>query len=280
MAQDKVICSEAAIRIQDALHKAERLLPPEIEESIEKARICEGSPSGRLVLGAIAENLRISRETGLPMCQDTGMFWCLASVGRDSTVPMRRIEEAVNEGCLRAATEGYLRKSVVEDPVYSRVNTKTNLPVVMSWELVEGSAVTLSFLLKGFGSENCSSVRMLNPTAGEKGVRDAVLEMMRKAGGKPCPPVFLGVGIGGTMDRAALLSKKAFFQEGDRSLSAAIMQDVNTLGIGPGGLGGSQTCLGVSVLAEATHIAGLPVALTVNCWAERKAVVVFKEGEL
>lgn len=277
MAQDKGICSE---RIQMALHKAERLLPAEVEEQLGMALSKEGSASGRLVLGAIAENLRISRETGLPMCQDTGMFWCLASVGRDSTVPMRRIEEVVDEGCLNAAVKGYLRKSVVEDPVYSRVNTRTNMPVVMSWELVGGSAVTLSFLLKGFGSENCSSVRMLNPTAGEKGVRDAVLDMMRKAGGKPCPPVFLGVGIGGTMDRAAFLSKKAFFQEGDRKLAGMIMQDVNTLGIGPGGLGGDQTCLGVSVLTEATHIAGLPVALTVNCWAERKAVVVFEEGEL
>lgn len=272
--------NDPAERVRDALHKAERALPAEIEEKIAEALDKETSASGRLVLGAIAENLGISRSTDLPMCQDTGMFWCLASVGRISAVPMSRIEEIVNEGCLRAAVGGYLRKSVVVDPVYSRVNTKNNLPVVMNWELADGSDVTLSFLLKGFGSENCSSVRMLNPTAGEKGVREAVLDMMKKAGGKPCPPVFLGVGIGGTMDRAALLSKKAFFQNGDEKLSELIKADVNTLRIGPGGLGGDQTCLGVSVVTEPTHIAGLPVALTVNCWAERKAVLVFKEGEL
>ena len=209
------------------------------------------------------------------------MFWCLASIGRGSKVSIGALEELIASACMRAAKEGYYRKSVVSDPIYSRENTRTNLPPVISYECVDGDGVALSFLLKGFGSENCSSVRMLNPTAGEDGVVSAVLDMMEKAGGKPCPPVFLGVGVGGTMDRAAFLSKKAFFSsDGNNQLEARILSAVNELGIGAGGLGGNHTALAVSVLSAPTHIAGLPVALTVNCWADRKCTIRISEEEL
>ncbi len=265
-------------RIKEALIQAIRKLPDDVEHLILEAEKSERSPSGALALRAIRMNIEGARRTGLPLCQDTGMFWCLASVGRDSGVPLSRIEEAVNAGAAAAAVEGYYRKSVVADPVYSRTNTRTNLPVVMNYELCEGSDVVISFLLKGFGSENCSSVRMINPTAGEDGVVSAVVDIMKAAGGKPCPPVFLGIGIGGTMDRAALLSKKAFFCEEPSPLRERIISAVNDLRIGPGGLGGDHTILDASVLAEPTHIAGLPVAVTVNCWADRKASILFKEG--
>ena len=209
------------------------------------------------------------------------MFWCLASVGRESRCRLGHLENIIVSACARAAADGYYRKSVVSDPVYSRTNTGTNLPPVIDYETVDGDGVTLRFLLKGFGSENCSSVRMLNPTAGERGVVDAVVEMMEKAGGKPCPPVFLGVGIGGTMDRAAFLSKKAFFfSDGNSALEQKLLARINQLGIGAGGLGGDNTALSVSVLSSPTHIAGLPVALTVNCWADRKCEIRIEEEEL
>ena len=272
---------KAEDKIKNALIKAIRKLPDDVEHLIIEAADSEESEAGRIVLNAIKENISEAARTGLPLCQDTGMFWCLASIGRGSSVSIGYVDSLIRRACLRAAEDGYYRRSVVSDPIYSRINTGTNLPPVISYEVVDGAGVTLRFLLKGFGSENCSSVRMLNPTAGEDGVVSAVLDMMRKAGGKPCPPVMLGVGVGGTMDRAAFLSKKAFFvSDGNAALEGRILAEVNRLGIGPGGLGGDNTALSVSVLSEPTHIAGLPVAMTVNCWAERKCCLAFKEGEL
>ena len=271
----------AEARITDALIRAIRKLPEDVESLIRSAHGRESGKGGRLALDAIVRNLEAAEATGLPLCQDTGMFWCLASIGRDSDVSLVRLERLITDACSRAACEGYYRRSVVSDPYGSRVNTKTNLPPVINYELVEGSGVTLRFLLKGFGSENCSSVRMLNPTAGEDGVAAAAVDMMKAAGGKPCPPVFLGIGVGGTMDRAALLSKKAFFfSDGNAELEKRILDAVNSLGIGPGGLGGENTALHVSVLSEPTHIAGLPVAMTVNCWADRKAEIALEAAEI
>ena len=205
-----MIPDKAIARVKDGLVEAARILPEDIEKAILSA-VPEGGKA-ESVMSAIKENLEISRKTGLPMCQDTGGFWCLASIGRDSDVRLSDIEHLILRGAEEASLAGYFRKSIVTDPVRSRKNTGNNLPPFIFYELEDGDAVELSFLLKGFGSENCSSIRMLNPTAGEDGVVNAVVQMMQKAGGKPCPPVFLGVGIGGTMDRAAFLSKKAFFR--------------------------------------------------------------------
>ena len=279
MIQDRGMLQKAAERVSESLINASRKLPAEIEEAILNAEP-EGGKS-LSVLSAIKENLEIAGRTGLPMCQDTGAFWCLASIGRNSDACIGNIEKVILAGAAEASEKGFFRKSIVSDPVRKRSNTSTNLPAFIFYETTEEDDVELSFLLKGFGSENCSSVRMLNPTAGEDGVVNAVVEMMKAAGGKPCPPVFLGIGIGGTMDRAAFLSKKAFFRSSDDTvLSNRILEAVNELYIGPGGLGGRPTALGVSVLTEPTHIAGLPVAMTVNCWAERKAVVRFRKGEI
>ncbi len=278
MAQDRE--TFAAKRIADSLIAASRVLPEPVYEAIAGA-VPEGGKAEN-VMEAIRSNLRVASERSLPICQDTGAFWCLASIGRESRIPLSRVERIIEEGCLDAAERGSYRRSIVSDPVYGRINTGTNLPAFISYELMDGTGLELRFLMKGFGSENCSSVRMLNPTAGEDGVLEAVISMLRAAGGKPCPPVFLGVGIGGTMDRAALLSKKAFFFD-DPSyshLAHRIIKAADDLMIGPGGLGGRPTALGVSILSEPTHIAGLPVALTVNCWVERTALIAFAEEEL
>ena len=266
-------------QISEALKKAIRVLPPEVEDLIRGAYESERGEGGRLALDAIIRNIEASGKSGLPLCQDTGLIWCIAEIGRDSHTDIAALESLILAGAEKGAAEGYFRKSSVEDPIYTRRNTLTNMPPVINYALVDGSDVTLRFLMKGFGSENCSSVRMLNPTAGEDGVVSAVVDMMKCAGGKPCPPVFLGIGVGSTMDGAALLSKRAFFRgEKESSLEMRIKDEVNKLSIGPGGLGGDNTCLSVQLLEAPTHIAGLPVALTVNCWADRKATLVIEGG--
>lgn len=275
-------------RIEEALCSAVRTLPAQCEALIRKACDDERSTAGRSVLSAIVRNIDMASSSTLPLCQDCGMFLCFVEVGRDSHADVGRLEGIIIDACMSAAHRAYYRSSVVAEPVYDRVNTGDNLPPVIHWEVVEGGSVRISFLLKGFGSENCSSVRMIRPTDGEEGVVGAVLDMVRAAGGKPCPPMFLGVGIGGTMDKAAVLSKKALLREAASRhqderyarLEERLLDEVNRLGIGPGGLGGDHTCLSVCIETYPTHIAGLPVALSVNCWAERKAVIEVTGGEV
>ncbi len=268
-------------KLLEELKRAVRILPPDVEALIMSAQSREESVLGRMVLDRIAENISAARSGPVPLCQDCGMFHALVRVGRSCPYSMAEIGDEITRACRDAAEAAWYRRSTVSDPVYDRVNTGDNLPVVFNWELVDGASVTADILLKGFGSENCSSVRMLRPTDGEDGVIGAVLDMVRAAGGKPCPPMFLGIGIGGTMDKAAMLSKKALVREaGSRhpdpryaKLEETILERVNSLGIGPGGLGGCCSALSVAVETCPTHIAGLPVALSVNCWADRKAHV-------
>lgn len=263
--------------IKDKVIEASRKLSPDVYEKLKKAYEREDGEEGRIVLKAILDNIGIASKTGLPLCQDTGMFWVLVSYASSSPYSLNELVDAVKSALEKAAEEGYFRKSIVSEPVFDRLNTKSNLPAVINIELIEGDVSTVDVLLKGFGSENCSAVRMLNPTAGKEGVVSAVLEMVKAAGGKPCPPMFLGIGIGGSLDRAALLSKKALIAKREHDderydeLEEEILEKVNTLGIGAGGLGGKNTALEVNIEYEGTHIAGLPVALSVSCWADRKA---------
>ena len=263
--------------IKDKVIEASRKLNPDVYEKLKKAYEREDGEEGRIVLKAILDNIGIASKTGLPLCQDTGMFWVLVSYASSSLYSLNELVDAVKSALEKAAEEGYFRKSIVSEPVFDRLNTKSNLPAVINIELIEGDVSTVDVLLKGFGSENCSAVRMLNPTAGKDGVVSAVLEMVKAAGGKPCPPMFLGIGIGGSLDRAALLSKKALIakrvhdDERYDELEEEILEKVNALGIGAGGLGGKNTALEVNIEYEGTHIAGLPVALSVSCWADRKA---------
>ena len=275
--------------IKDKVIEASRKLNPDVYEKLKKAYEREDGEEGRIVLKAILDNIGIASKTGLPLCQDTGMFWVLVSYASSSPYSLNELLDTVKSALEKAAEEGYFRKSIVSEPVFDRLNTKSNLPAVINIELIEGDVSTVDVLLKGFGSENCSAVRMLNPTAGKEGVVSAVLEMVKAAGGKPCPPMFLGIGIGGSLDRAALLSKKALIAKREHDderydeLEEEILEKVNTLGIGAGGLGGKNTALEVNIEYEGTHIAGLPVALSVSCWADRKAHIevrsqLWKEG--
>lgn len=263
--------------IKNKVIEASRKLSPDVYEKLKKAYEREDGEEGRIVLKAILDNIGIASKTGLPLCQDTGMFWVLVSYASSSPYSLNELLDTVKSALEKAAEEGYFRKSIVFEPVFDRLNTKSNLPAVINIELIEGDVSTVDVLLKGFGSENCSAVRMLNPTAGKDGVVSAVLEMVKAAGGKPCPPMFLGIGIGGSLDRAALLSKKALIAKREHDderydeLEEEILEKVNTLGIGAGGLGGKNTALEVNIEYEGTHIAGLPVALSVSCWADRKA---------
>lgn len=277
------------VEIKNKVIEASRKLNPDVYEKLKKAYEREDGEEGRIVLKAILDNIGIASKTGLPLCQDTGMFWVLVSYASSSPYSLNELVDAVKSALEKAAEEGYFRKSIVSEPVFDRLNTKSNLPAVINIELIEGDVSTVDVLLKGFGSENCSAVRMLNPTAGKDGVVSAVLEMVKAAGGKPCPPMFLGIGIGGSLDRAALLSKKALIAKREHDderydeLEEEILEKVNALGIGAGGLGGKNTALEVNIEYEGTHIAGLPVALSVSCWADRKAHIevrsqLWKEG--
>ena len=276
-----------AERIRDALMHAVVELDEDVLDSIKRAYGQEEREPAKAVLDAILKNLELAKETGLPMCQDTGLLLVFADVGRTCSLSLGSIEASIMEGCETAVQQAYFRRSIVAEPVFDRTNTQNNLPPAIWWNLVEGSGLTLRILLKGFGSENCSSVRMLNPTGGKEAVVEAVRQIVQKAGGKPCPPIFVGVGLGGTMDRAAYLSKRALLRDVRQANSDAryaaleqeILASIQTLGIGSGGLGGTITALHVAVEQESTHIAGLPLAVSINCWADRKATITWKEGE-
>lgn len=269
--------------IKSKVIKASRTLDLDIRQKIEEAYQREEKEEARIVLKAILDDIEIAEKTSLPLCQDTGMFWALIRYSSSSPYSLKDLEDTLLSALAKAADEGLFRKSIVSEPVFERTNTRSNMPPVISVELTDEPYSSIDILLKGFGSENCSQTRMLNPTAGREGVLNAALDMVRQAGGKPCPPMFIGIGIGGTADRAAFLSKKALLgkrrHEDERydDLEEDILRAVNDLKIGAGGLGGSSTALEVNIEYEPTHIAGLPVALSISCWADRKAHIDVRE---
>lgn len=255
-------------------------LPPDIEKALDRAITLETGRAS-LVLSRCRENLVIAKDKKMPFCQDTGMTLLFVEQGEDCRVE-GGLHSVLNRSVERAYREGHFRKSVVSDPLKERKNSGNNLPAVIHERTVPGDRIKVGYLLKGFGSENCSRLFMLKPTEGREAVIDAVVRTISDVGGAPCPPVVLGVGIGGTMDYAARLSKEALFRDLEEKhpdpwyaeLEQEMCDRVNALGIGGGGLGGDITALGVKVAAFATHIAGLPVAVSVNCWADRKGEVI------
>lgn len=253
------------------------ILPEDVSKKIIESRDSESGLS-KTVLSNIVQNLECAKKNCMPMCQDTGMVLLFVEIGQELNLSGINLENIINRAVEDAYKDGSFRKSVVLDPLDGRLNSKNNLPAVIYYDFIAGDKLNISGVLKGFGSENCSKTFMLKPTEGRDRVIEVVLETIRSAGGSPCPPTVLGIGIGGTMDYAAKLSKKALLRELDdvnpnlyyKELEDEILREVNALNIGPGGLGGGVTSLGVKIEHYPTHIAGLPVAISVNCWADRK----------
>ena len=254
---------------------------PDVEGAVCRACQAEESPVGRRVLAQLAENYRIAREERIAICQDTGMAVLFLEIGQEVHFTGGDFEAAVQEGVRRAYREGYLRKSVVSDPVFARRNTGDNTPAVLHVRLVPGDRVHILALAKGFGSENMSALKMLTPAQGEQGVLDFIVDTARRAGPNPCPPMILGVGVGGTMEQAALMAKRMTARPlGTRHpdpryarLEEEALAAINRLGVGPAGGGGRFTALGVHLEWAPTHIAGLPVAVNGCCHAARHAEI-------
>ena len=264
--------------IRDMCIEANYGLAPDMRKVFEKAVEEEESPLGRQVLEQLKENLRIAGEDSIPICQDTGMAVVFMKIGQDVHITGERLADAVNEGVRQGYEQGYLRKSVVKDPIY-RENTKDNTPAIIHYEIVEGEQVEITVAPKGFGSENMSRIFMLKPADGIEGVKDAILTAVRDAGPNACPPMVVGVGIGGTFEKCAEMAKHALTRnleeespvEYVRDLEKEMLETINNLGIGPGGLGGRTTALAVNIETYPTHIAGLPVGINICCHVNRHA---------
>lgn len=265
--------------IKEMCIEANHYLSKDMDKALKDATASEKSELGKKILNQLQENLKIADEEMIPICQDTGMAVIFLEVGQDVHFEGMAIEDAVNEGVRQGYTEGYLRKSVVGDPII-RENTKDNTPAVIHYSIVPGNKVKITLAPKGFGSENMSRVFMLKPADGIEGVKNAIITAVKDAGPNACPPMVVGVGIGGTFEKCAILAKKALTRpvgvHSDipyvKELEEEMLEKINQLGIGPGGLGGTTTALAVNVNTYATHIAGLPVAVNICCHVNRHVV--------
>ena len=262
--------------IKEMCIEANHFLTDDMKNVFEKAVKNEESALGKQVLGQLEENLKVAGEDMIPICQDTGMAVVFINVGQDVHLTGGDITDAINEGVRRGYVDGYLRKSVVKDPIY-RENTKDNTPAVIHFNIVPGDKVDITVAPKGFGSENMSRVFMLKPADGIEGVKEAILTAVKDAGPNACPPMVVGVGIGGTFEKCAYLAKKALTRDLNeespveyvRDLEKEMLEKINKLGIGPGGLGGTQTALAINIETYPTHIAGFPVAVNICCHVNR-----------
>ena len=272
---------EITTNIKEMCIEANHVLSEDMERAMKQAEKAEQSPLGKQILEQLEENLQIAADDMIPICQDTGMAVIFLEIGQDVHLQGGSLEDAVNEGVRQGYVEGFLRKSVVKDPLI-RENTKDNTPAVIHYKIVEGSQVKIKVAPKGFGSENMSRVFMLKPADGIEGVKEAVLTAVKEAGPNACPPMVVGVGIGGTFEKCALMAKEALTREvGTHSdiqyvkeMEKELLAKINSLGIGPGGLGGTTTALAVNINTYPTHIAGLPVAINICCHVNRHIVRV------
>lgn len=270
---------EIISNIKEMCIEANHMLTPDMQKALECAVTEEKSPIGQKVLGQLQDNLQIAQEDTIPICQDTGMAVVFLEIGQDVHFEGGSLTGAINEGVRQGYVDGYLRKSVVKDPLI-RENTKDNTPAVIHYDLVPGDKVRITVAPKGFGSENMSRIFMLKPADGIEGVKNAILTAVKDAGPNACPPMVVGVGIGGTFEKCALLAKKALTRSVDerssipyvKELEEEMLTTINRLGIGPGGLGGSTTALAVNINTYPTHIAGLPVAVNICCHVNRHCV--------
>ena len=265
--------------IKEMCIQANHYLAPDMEKAMREACEKESKSLAKQILGQLLENLDIAGKDMIPICQDTGMAVVFLKIGQDVHFEGGSVENAVNEGVRQGYQEGYLRKSVVGDPLL-RVNTKDNTPAVIHYELVPGDQVEITLAPKGFGSENMSKIWTLKPADGAEGVKEAIIETVREAGPNACPPVVVGVGIGGTFEKAAILAKQALTRQIGthsplahiREMEEELLQKINEIGLGPAGLGGDTTALAVNINTYATHIAGLPVAVNMCCHVNRHIV--------
>ncbi|MGM9538272.1 MAG: fumarate hydratase [Candidatus Onthomonas sp.] len=267
--------------VRDLCIQANCQLPEDVRCAIRAAQETEVSPVGQSILGDLVENYTFAGERNLPICQDTGMAVVFCDLGQEAHITGGLLTDAVNQGVSRGYTEGYLRCSVVADPL-RRVNTGDNTPAVLHLRLVEGDRLTITVAPKGFGSENMASLTMLKPSVTQEQVEDNIVEAVSRAGSNPCPPIVVGVGLGGDFELSAMLAKRALLRPLDEDnpdpyyaeMEHRILEKINRLGIGPQGLGGRTTALKVSILAHPTHIAGLPCAVNINCHVTRHATAV------
>ena len=270
---------EISKNIKEMCIEANHFLSKDMDIAMKNAVSTEKSPLGKKILSQLQDNLKIAGKDMIPICQDTGMAVVFLEIGQDVHFEGGNLEDAVNEGIRRGYVDGYLRKSVVKDPIL-RENTKDNTPGIIHYKIVPGDQVKIKVAPKGFGSENMSRVFMLKPADGIEGVKEAVLTPVKDAGPNACPPMVVGVGIGGTFEKCALMAKEALTREvGSHSdipyvkeLEEELLERINKIGIGPGGLGGSTTALAVSVNTYPTHIAGLPVAVNICCHVNRHVI--------
>ena len=267
--------------IKEMCIEANHYLTDDMKQALAQAADTEKSPLGKQILCQLDDNLKIAAQDMIPICQDTGMAVIFMEVGQEVHVEGGLLTDAINEGVRQGYQEGYLRKSVVKDPVF-RENTKDNTPAVIHYDIVAGDQIKLTIAPKGFGSENMSRVFMLKPADGIEGVKNAILTAVKDAGPNACPPMVVGVGVGGTVEKCALLAKKALTRSVNerseipyvREMEEELLKKINQSGIGPGGLGGSTTALAVNINTYPTHIAGLPVAVNICCHVNRHCVRV------
>lgn len=262
--------------VKEMCIEANHFLSEDMKEAFNNAKETEESELGKKIFGQLEENLEIAANDMIPICQDTGMAVLFVEIGQDVSLQGANITDALNEGVRQGYVDGYLRKSVVSDPI-ERVNTNDNTPAIIHYDIVPGDEVKITLAPKGFGSENMSKVYMLKPADGIEGVKNAIEDAVKSAGPNACPPMVVGVGIGGTFEKSALMAKKALARnlkdrpdkQWVRDLEDEMLERINKLGIGPGGLGGKNTALAVNINTYATHIAGLPVAVNICCHVNR-----------
>lgn len=267
--------------VRELCIKANCVLNDDVYNALEAAKNTEKSPIGKEILCQLIDNADIAKNENVPICQDTGMAIVFVELGQEVHIKGGLLTDAINEGVRRGYRDGYLRKSVVSDP-FIRENTKDNTPAIIHYDIVEGDKIKIIVAPKGFGSENMSKIYMLKPSAGIEGAKDAIVQAVDEAGPNPCPPMVVGVGVGGNFEMAALLAKKALLRpigsHSDkphlREMEEELLQRMNSLGIGPQGLGGVTTVLGVNVESFPTHIAGMPIAVNISCHVTRHAEVI------
>lgn len=273
--------TEVTAALKEMCIEANHFLTKDMVCALNNAKETEKAPLGKQIIGQLQENLQIAGDDMIPICQDTGMAVVFVEIGQDVHFEGGNLEDAINEGVRQGYVDGFLRKSVVKDPLI-RENTKDNTPAIIHYEIVPGDKVKLTIAPKGFGSENMSRVFMLKPADGEEGVKNAILTAVKDAGPNACPPMVVGVGVGGTFEKCALMAKKALTRPVDthseiewvKNMEIEMLEKINKTGIGPGGLGGTTTALAVNINTYPTHIAGLPVAINICCHVNRHSVRV------